>query len=286
MVNKPIYANNYVPLTLDNISNNVKNLLRIEKQQSKTFITFGSPMQNYENSVNRICEEVRKLNFFDEIKGLDEQDLQNDVLFWNKHSNFIKSNHKGYGFWLWKSYLIKKTLDQINNNDILIYCDADCQINENGKRRLTEYIDILNSNKENYGLISFQSEFTELQYTKKTIFDNFQVSDKNMLHCLATVIIIKKNTHSVNIINEWQVNCEKYNLINDYTDNEDVNFIENRNDQSILSILVNKYGSIKLLDETDFHPNEETDGYCYPFLGKRLHVFNSPTFSNTLVPQL
>lgn len=272
MVNKPIYANNYTPLTLDGISNNVKKILGLEAPiQYKKFITFGGPTSNYHNSVTRICTEAHNLDFFDEIKGFTEKDLQNNSEFWEKHGNFILHNRRGYGYWMWKSFLVKNTLDHMKDNDILIYCDAGCQINSNGKHRLSEYIDMLNSNKDNYGLISFQLEFKEIQYTKRAIFEHFQVNDKNDLQCLATILIIKKNSHSVSIINEWHKNCTYYNLINDYTEGkEDPQFVDNRHDQSILSVLVNKYGSIKLLDETYFHPNWSIEGEVYPFWARRI----------------
>jgi hypothetical protein len=272
MINKPVYVNNFCPITLNNISTNVKKLLNIKNKQYKKFITFGGPTENYHNSVTRICEEAKNLDYFDEIKGFTEYDLKNNRIFWEKHKNFIENNSRGYGYWVWKPYLIKKALEGLKHNDILIYCDAGCQINNNGKQRLKEYIDMLNSNKQNHGLISFQLEFKELQYTKKSIFDNFQSNEyeKNMLQCLGGIIIIKKNKHSKNIINEWNKNCKKYNLINDEIQNEDKDFVENRNDQSILSVLVNKHGSIKLQDETYFSPNWETDGYCYPFWAKRI----------------
>ena len=61
MVNKPIYTNNCIPLTLDNISTAVKNVLQIETRQIKKFITFGGPTPNYHNSVNRICTEATNL---------------------------------------------------------------------------------------------------------------------------------------------------------------------------------------------------------------------------------
>jgi hypothetical protein len=272
MINKPVYVDNFCPLTLNKISKNVKKLLNIKNKQYKKFITFGGPTENYHNSVRRICEEAKNLDYFDEIKGFTEYDLKNNRIFWEKHKNFIENNFRGYGYWIWKSFLIKKTLEGLKHNDILIYCDAGCEINNNGKQRLKEYIDMLNSNKQNHGLISFQLDYKELQYTKKSIFDNFQSNEyeKNMLQCLNGIIIIKKNKHSINIINEWNKNCKKYNLINDEIQNEDKDFVENRHDQSILSILVNKHGSIKLLDETYFHPNWETDGYCYPFWVKRI----------------
>jgi hypothetical protein len=271
IVNKPIYNNNNVPLTLDNICNNVKNLLKIENKQYKKFITFGGPTSNYHNSVKRICQEAKNSNFFDEIEWFTETDLQNDKFFWDKHCNFFQNNRRGYGYWMWKSYLINKVLKKMEDNSILIYCDAGCEINDNGKQRLNEYIDMLNSNKEQYGIISFQIEYKEIQYTKKAIFDHFQCSEnqKNMFQCVGGILIIKKNAHSINIINEWSNNSFNYNLINDNINNEDKFFIENRHDQSILSVLVNKHGSIKLIDETYFPNNWQTCGCFYPFLAKR-----------------
>jgi hypothetical protein len=243
--------------------------------QNKLFITFGGPTTSYHNNIKRICKEAKNLFFFDEIKGFTDIDLKNDKNFWEKHGNFIENNKRGYGYWVWKSYLIKKTLEEIKYDDILIYCDSGCQINYNGKQRIIEYIEMLNnidSNKNDYGMISFQLQFNEYMYTKNAIFEKFKCNEnsKNAMHCSATVIIIKKNTHSINIINQWYENCEKYHLINEDIKNENEKFIENRHDQSILSILVNKYGSIKLMDETYFHPNWEKDGFYYPFWAKRI----------------
>jgi hypothetical protein len=269
MMNKPIYKDGRVPLTLNNISDNIKTLLNIEKTQYKKFITFGN--QSYYNAVNRICDEANSLHFFDDIKGYKDTDLKNDKPFWNQHGKFIETNGRGYGCWLWKSYLMKQELDKLNYNDILIYCDAGCHINNNGKNRLMEYIDLLNSNKDDYGLISFQLEFYEYQYTKSSIFEKLQCDEyyKNRLQCLGGILIIKKNEHSIHIINEWYKYCEDYDLINDKHQVENSLFIDNRHDQSILSVLVNKYGSIKLKDETYFAPNWQIDGFHYPFWATR-----------------
>jgi len=260
MIRKPIYTK---VLKLNDIANETKQLLQIDKSRNH-FITFGNEI--YHNSVRRICQEANTLHFFDEIKGFTETDLQNDFLFWNKHGQFILNNKRGYGYWIWKSYLIKQKLEQLNENDILVYCDAGCQVNPNGVERLNEYVDMLRSNKENYGLLSFQLNYNEEQYTKRAIFDIYECS--KMLQNMATIVLIKKNNHSINVIREWYSYCENYNLINDFTCNEIPEFIENRHDQSILSVLVNKYGSIKLLDETYF--TNWNDGREYPFLAKRL----------------
>ena len=265
IINKPIYTNNHVPLKLTDIASDIKQKLNIPETQSKQFITYGN--KKFQNSVKRICEEAKTLHFFDNIKGFTEEDLQKDSDFWNKHGQFILNNPRLGGYAVWKAYLIKKTLDEMKINDILIYCDAGCQINSNGKQRLNEYIDMLNTS--NYGLISFQLGYKEIQYTKQLIFDKLDANEnKHLLQCLDGIIIIKKKVHSMNIINQWCEYSQIYDLVNDCTNNESFEFIENRHDQSVLSVLVNKYGSIKLLDETYF--NNWNDGFRYPFLARRM----------------
>jgi hypothetical protein len=75
------------------------------------FLTFGGPDENYHDTVNRLCNQAKKMEVFNEIIGLTEKDLHNDKEFWSKHYNFIRQNKKkGYGYWLWKPYIIKKTL--------------------------------------------------------------------------------------------------------------------------------------------------------------------------------
>jgi hypothetical protein len=74
----------------------------------KYFITFGAGGQNYYDAVNRLINQVKILNIFDKIIGYTDNDLKNDVEFWTKHSNFIENNKRGYGYWLWKPYIIKK----------------------------------------------------------------------------------------------------------------------------------------------------------------------------------
>lgn len=273
IINKPIYKNNTLPITIDSIANDIRKLFNIQDAQKKTFITFGGPTQNFHNSVNRIVREAKDLNYFDTVHGYTDIDLKNVPEFWTAHKNFIENTPRGYGCWIWKPYIIQTQLNTMNENDILVYCDAGCTINKNGINRLHEYIDMLNNNN-NYGILSFQLEFKGQQYTKKAIFDYFHTEEHIQLlpQCLAGITLIKKNSHSINIINKWQEASTNYSLLDftTLTSNESPHFIENRNDQSILSVLVNTYGSIKLKDETYFGGAWDTDGKMYPFWATRL----------------
>ena len=108
-------------------------------RQTKTFLTFGGPSSNYHSAVNRICTQASEFNVFDNIVGATDHHIKDDNEFYNKHGRFLEENSRGYGYWLWKSYLVKKQLEKMNENDILVYADSGCVLNINGKKRLYEY---------------------------------------------------------------------------------------------------------------------------------------------------
>jgi hypothetical protein len=129
---------------------------------------------------------------------------------------------------------------------------------------------MFDNNSNNYGILSFQmNHLLEKTFTKKAILNWFRADDSiiNTCQCLGGVQIIKKNKHTINIINTWMYNM-RYELIDDYTNCENPDFIENRRDQSIYSLTVKKLGSVKLPDETWFE--DLSDGINFSILAKRI----------------
>ena len=98
------------------------------------FITFGTT-HNYSQSLQRINQEALNLNIFDKIIIYTENDFDKDYL--EKHEQFMKKT-RGYGFWMWKSYFLKKTMDEMDMDDIVIYADCGCHLVNNpiAKKRL------------------------------------------------------------------------------------------------------------------------------------------------------
>lgn len=237
----------------------------------KKFITFGGPCANYHNAAGRLCNQTKTLNFFDGVTGYTDIDLKNDKEFWDLHGDFITKNKRGYGFWIWKPYLVQKNMNEIKDGDYLIYADAGCEMNANGLKRLNEYIGMLDDDEEQYGILSFQLTFPEYKYTKQELLHYLNCDEdlKNDNQFIATVVILKKTKHSVSVINKWYEIACNYDLISDIKHMEqDSRFVDHRHDQSILSVLVKKYGSIKLSDET-FFMNWD-DGVNFPILAKRM----------------
>ena len=38
-----------------------------------------------------------------------------------------------HGFWLWKPFIIKKTMENMNDGDVLLYLDCGCELDNNKK---------------------------------------------------------------------------------------------------------------------------------------------------------
>ena len=90
------------------------------------FLTFTNT--NFMNS-NRIAEQAKSFNIFHEIIQLNETHIPD---FIDKHKEFIDTYSHGYGYFIWKPKIILDTLLKMNDDDILIYCDAGIYLNVNG----------------------------------------------------------------------------------------------------------------------------------------------------------
>ena len=172
-------------------------------------------------------------------------------------------------------HILLKKLNEINDDDILIYLDAGCSINHKGKNRFYEYVDMLNKSDED--IISFKmSHLPEKHYTTKEIFNYFNVdinsSIANSGQILDGILIMKKNKNLIKKNQIWyDVIYKNALLFTDYYNNlQESYFIENRHEQSIFSIIRKIHKSIELEDETFFWwsgalPNPEK----YPFWATR-----------------
>jgi len=203
-------------------------------------MTFGGG-QNYINAVNRIGNKLEATNEFDHIIKYTDNDLKNDIEFWNKHETFITNNIRGYGYWIWKPYLILKTLNTMNENDILFYIDAGCEVISTNESK--EKIKQLKDQCDNYNILYTQLLHLEKEWTKMDLFEYMNLNNesiKNSNQIQAGLSILKKTEKTINFITDWyNISCN-YHLIDD-SPSKSVNdeaFKEHRHDQSIFSLLL------------------------------------------------
>lgn len=231
-------------------------------------ITYGD--DKFNGTKERLYKEALNTKWFDSITLYNQNDL--DEKFKSQFVHILKQN-RGGGYWIWKPYVVKKKLDEIEYNDILIYLDAGCTINNKAKTRFDEYINMLNNND----MISFQMNHIEKKWTIKEIFNYFNIDingkEANTGQIHATAFIIKKTINTIKIINEWnEILYKSSSLFTDlYNDQQNDFFIENRHDQSVFSIIRKKYNiSMTLQDELHFCPFGCAKSLLYPFWGSRL----------------
>ena len=207
------------------------------------FVSFGGPTLNYLEAVERICNQAKNFNIFKEIYKYTDKELKDDNEFWAKHGDFISNNHRGYGYWLWKSYIIKLSLDKIDDNNILLYCDSGCELDI---KYISNFNKLIEKTNEKL-IIGTYSSSNDILFTKMDTIKYFNMENHHKLkdnHMQATTLMMKKCDIITSLINEWYDICSNnYHLIDDSPSIEKNfdNFIDNRHDQSIYNLLVKKY---------------------------------------------
>jgi len=207
----------------------------------KYLLTFGGGGQNYIDAVNRLSLQASQTKLFDQILTYIDDDLKKDDDFWSKHNNFILHNKHGYGYWIWKPYLIKKTMEYMNDGDILLYLDAGCEIDIKKKDILNNF---LNYVKDEYIIASFAC--IEKDWNKMDLLLKLDMNHDKYLNAAqraAGLILFLVCDKTRKLVNEWyELSCD-YHLIDDspsISQNLPC-FKEHRHDQSIFSLLTKKY---------------------------------------------
>ncbi|MDT8308000.1 MAG: hypothetical protein RQ866_00605 [Bacteroidales bacterium] len=186
---------------------------------------------------------------FDRVIGYGIDDI--DKLFFSKYENIL-SQERGGGYWLWKPYLIRKTMAQLSEGDCLFYSDAGAYFLKNANVLIDE---LENSNQD---IMAFELPLIEEQWSKKELFINMKCESGAYCksnHIAASLILIKKTNKSINFVEEYlEYACNEINI----TDLHDTNvvqkkhYIEHRHDQSIFSLLYKKYGFRPFKDPTQY----------------------------------
>ena len=205
------------------------------------FITFGAGGQHYTDACNRLVEQANSTELFNTTQIFSDVDLRSDTDFWTKHGDFITKNRRGYGYWIWKSYLIKKTMETMNDGDILLYLDCGCEIDKRNKAAISTFFEYVKTDL----IIATQTQIEKfwdkmdlvlyLDMNKPKYLDTPQRQGGAVLY-----YVCDKTREFVNM---WYTTCCDYHMIDD-TPSVAANipgFRQYRHDQSVFSLLTKKY---------------------------------------------
>lgn len=199
----------------------------------------------------RYLAQAESMNTFDDIYIYNQKDIDSD--FKKKFGRYMFPYAKGYAYWCWKPYIIEKTLNKMEEGDLLLYTDLGCFLNSKGRERLQDYFDIVA--KTPTGILGFQSKeksyndlpetiYYEYEWTKGDVFDYFGVRDDKSItdttQIEATIIFFRKCPQVMAFIAEWRkaIDDDYFLLTDDPSHSPNLpGFKENRYDQSLFSIL-------------------------------------------------
>ena len=244
--------------------------MKIKHNQKILFITYGD--KDFNISKKHLINLAKKSEIFSQCIAYSYKDLSSD--FKKKYSDIL-SKKRGGGFWIWKYHIIKESLNLVNENDLIVYCDAGTSFNYYAKSRFLEYIEILNSSIYSNFRIESERHHLEKQWTSKELFNYFKINCDseigNSVQLEGGHMIFKSNIDTREYLKEYE-NILNYdqNLITDFYNNKNQYefFIEGRHDQSIFSMLSKTRGCEKIQNETKFHDRID-EQYEYPFLSVR-----------------
>ena len=248
---RPVSRNNHRD------SEKPKEALLSKAPRNVYFITYAN--SKFERAKKRIVKEAQNSNWFILARGFGPEDLSKT--FRDQYSNILSRN-RGGGYWIWKYPIIEETLKTMNTGDYLVYADAGCSINQHGKERFDEYIDMLEAS--DMDIISFNMPgLQEHTWTTEHIFKYFNISANDRIRTsgqhVGGVLILQKGPH----LREWLnltnkaleedalMFTDEYNAEDKYT-----GFKDNRHDQSVSSVTRKIVGSIVIPDDT-YPPNQK-----------------------------
>jgi len=178
---------------------------------------------------------------FDEVFSYGYSDIDESFKEKNKH---ILEQDRGAGYWLWKPYVIKKALENINSDDILFYSDSGISF----IKPIDELVTLMDSTDEKLLLFELEDFHPNKRWTKRDTFVYMGLDEEPYLsqpQLLASYMLMRKNDFVISFINEWLKYAEDYRIITDSPNECDLgnypDFYDHRHDQSILSLLGRKY---------------------------------------------
>lgn len=244
------------------------------KDKQILFANFAT--KNFELNRKYSSFSALKYGRVDSIIEYSMKDIDSD--FYNKNIK-IFANSRGSGLWIWKPYIIKNALERIGYGDYLFYCDSGAYVVNDVKLLVRS----LEASQQD--VMVFELPLLSRQWTKKEAFDLMNFSDYSLNQILASYILIKKTSFSLEIIDEWLENCQNEKLMSNvssstYTEFDD--FVAHREDQSVWSIVCRKHNIIPFRDPSQYGDWPWEYSWIRSFLSSQDHSLHKKWDLNAL----
>ena len=204
-------------------------------------ISYGNDRYSKQLEFNgKSALEIAKV---DEFYGYTPNHIDPEFREKNK---YILEKSRGNGYWLWKPYFLYRTLtEKLNYGDYLIYSDAAIMYVDSALK-LVNFL-----NEKNVEMYTHRLPHLERMYTKRDAFilmgvDSPFYAETGQFN--AAFQIYRKSTFTEFFLKEYLYYAQDRRIItddsNEMGEGNYPGFRDHRHDQSILSLLIKKYGQV------------------------------------------
>ena len=198
--------------------------------------------EKYAKPRKALINLAKKSKIFEKIFEYDRRWLEK-TSFYKQNSDILNSDSRGDGWCLWKPYVILKTLEKVQDGDIVFYMDSTDTFSPSLKSFLENYF------QHNDILLCQMGESPNKNYTRRDTFYYMGCDTEkywNTIQLEAGIIGLRKTPYTVSIIEEYLKFCSDPKIIKDGPNSCGLpnfpTYIDHRYDQSILSNIKAKYG--------------------------------------------
>jgi hypothetical protein len=195
------------------------------------FISFGSD-RNYIDYSLSLLGKISSRYPDSETKVYSPKDLPLDLL------DYSRLESRGFGYWLWKPYIVLEALKELRYGDFLFYVDGRSEFVGSSIEWLDEFVKDKFINKD---LCVWLSSYLEKVYTKVELlsFYNLDLYDynSNSGQFIETFFIVRKSSFSIEFFSKlFEKMSHQKHLLDDTIEAKQYKFfIENRHSQSFFS---------------------------------------------------
>jgi hypothetical protein len=228
----------------------------------KYVLTYGHNCceMSKERAINQAID-VGKADF---AEALDLSELSEP--FQISHQDLLR-HRKGAGYWLWKSYIILKTLlTKMNDGDLLVYHDAGAYFIKDLGPLYKTCMDAEPS------VLAFHQPYRECLYSKRDAFvlmgmDESRVCEEKQTQRMAGLQVYMKSCTTIQFVMEYLAYSSDRRIS---SDDKNVmgkenfeGFSGNRHDQTVFSLLSKKWGIVELRDPCTCGRNKFNTDFKY-----------------------
>lgn len=195
----------------------------------------------------RNTETALRTGEVDHVFAYSPFDLEDS--FRRRHEGIL-SQPRGAGYWLWKPYLVRRTLDLLPPGAFLFYCDAGAFF-VRSLRHLERFC-----LRRDLWLLPFDLPFVEEQYTKAEAFRILGCDGpafRESPQILASFFLVRNVEEARGFFDEYLRYAQDPLCLTDLLEEpQREDFIEHRHDQSLFSLLCKKHGLESFRDPSQF----------------------------------